>query len=178
MSLFVESPWPAVTICALAFILFGTMFVSSGRPTWLGALAATMVVLVVLVGIERFVVTTAEEIEDTLHGVAAKLEQNNRQEVLASFSVESPRLREAESILQRVTVQSAIVGRDLDIRINKLTSPVSASASFTGRFQVRDKSGSIPYEHIIRKFKIRLERHDDRWLIVDYEDADIRSRLK
>jgi hypothetical protein len=178
MSWFVESPWPAVLFCTLLLLGCGVLFVRTGKVWVIGLMAASVALMAGLVVVEQIIVTDREEVEDTLHGVAENLAANNVPAVLAAFSPKCPGLREAESILNRVTVQTAVVGADLEVNINQLTSPPTALAYFTGRVQARDKHGSIPYENYIRKFKVRLERHGDRWLIADYEDGDPRRKMR
>jgi hypothetical protein len=176
MSAFVESPWPAVISCTMVLIVFGALFLKTGRASIIVVMAAVLASLVGLVALEQTIVTETEEVEDTLHGIAENLEANNLPEVLASFAPNCPGLAQARSALSRVTVENAVVGRDLEVRINRLTSPQSATAFFTGRIQARDNSGTIPYENLIRKFKVKLERHGDRWLVANYEQLDMRAK--
>ena len=177
MTTFVESPWPAVAVCTALLFVFGTIFVRTGRVWTIVVMVMTVAALAGMIVVEQKIVTETEEVEDTLHGIAENLEANNLPEVLSSFAASCPGINRARSALNSVTVQSATVGRDLDIRINQLTNPPTATAYFTGRLQFRDKSGTIPYDNFIRKFKVRLERHDGRWLVADYEDGDLRSRV-
>jgi hypothetical protein len=176
MMTFVETPWPAVLTCTVALVVFGVLFMRTGRASMIVAMAAIVGALVGLVVLEQTIVTDTEEVQDTLHGIAEHLAANNVPEVLAAFAPNCPGLAQARPVLSRVTVESATIGRDLEVRISKLTSPASATAFFTGRIQAKDNSGTIPYEHYIRKFKVKLERHGDRWLIADYEDLDPRSK--
>ena len=82
-----------------------------------------------------------------------------------------------EQALARVTIRSASVGPDLEVRLSPLTTPPSATAYFTGRIEGKDNRGTIPYEHFARKFKVRLERRDGCWLVTGYEDAEPGKRL-
>ena len=43
------------------------------------------------------------------------------------------------------------------------------------RIDGKDARGEFPYEHMIRKFKVTLERRGNKWLIADYSDADSRD---
>ena len=174
MTTFVESPWPAVALCTLLLLVFGAIFVRTGRASVVVAMLAVIGALVGLVVVERMIVTETEEVEDTLHGIAENLTANKVPEILASFAPNCPGIGQARSALNSFTVESAMVGRDLEVRINKLTSPPTATAFFTGRIQATDNSGTIPYQNYIRKFKVKLERHGDRWLIADYDDGDLR----
>lgn len=178
MNIFFESPWPSVVLCTFLVLIFGALFMRTGSAWVIAGLAASVGLMVGLVVLEQTIVTDTEEVEDTLHGIAENLEANDMPMVLASFSPNCPGIRQAESVLRRVTVESAVVGRDLEVTINKLTSPASATAYFTGRIQARDNGGAIPYENYIRKFKVRLELHGDRWLVADYEDGDLRKKMQ
>lgn len=171
MSIFVESPWPVTLLCIVVEVILGIVFMRTGRWQALFAMAVVLAVTAGMLVVERIVVTDSEQVEDTLHGVAEALTANDRAAVLASFSPDCPRLSEVRSALEGVTIRSASVGADLEVRISKLTSPPSATAIFTGRIDGTDNRGTIPYEHFIRKFKVKLQLHDGRWLISDFEDA-------
>jgi hypothetical protein len=171
MSIFLESPWPAALACIVLEIILGAIFMRTGRALVVVAMGVVLAITAALLIVERVIVTDIEQVEDTLHGIAEDLEANDFAAVLRSFSPKCPRYAEVRSQLDRVTVQSASVGPDLEVRVSQLTSPPSATAYFTGRINAREHSGTIPYENFIRKFKVRLERRGDRWLITDVEDA-------
>lgn len=171
MSIFVESPWPATLLCIVAEVILGIVFLRTGRPLVLVVMAVVLAVAAGMIVLEQTVVTDTEQVEDTLHGIAEDLEANDVEAVLAAFSPNCPRLAEVRSRLNGVTVESASVGADLEVRISMLTTPPSATAYFTGHIKARDNHGTIPYENFMRKFKVKLERRDDRWLITNVEDA-------
>jgi hypothetical protein len=177
MTVFAESPWPALLLFGAIEIAFGIVFLRTGRAIVVVGMVLALAVAIGLVVYEQSIVTDIEQVEDTLHGIAEDLEANDQAAVLSAFLTTCPALPRVRSALADVTVSSASVGRDLEVRINELTIPPSATAFFTGRINARENRGqSIPYENFIRKFKIKLEQHGDRWLIADVEDADFRSR--
>ena len=133
MMTFVETPWPAVLTCTVALVVFGVLFMRTGRASMIVAMAAIVGALVGLVVLEQTIVTDTEEVQDTLHGIAEHLAANNVTEVLASFAPNCRGLAQARPVLSRVTVESATIGRDLEVRISKLTSPASATAFFNSR---------------------------------------------
>jgi ketosteroid isomerase-like protein len=130
------------------------------------AVAACLVIL------ERVVVTEKEEVEDALEAIATSVEANDAQSVLAAFASSSPRRAEVQSALHRVKVSSARIAGDLEVRFNRLGAAPAATAYFTGIIDAKDKTGSIPYEHMMRRFKVTLHKEGDRWLVFDYEDND------
>jgi hypothetical protein len=85
---------------------------------------------------------------------------------------------EVEQMLARFQVSQARVGSDLDVRFNPLMNPPTASAYFTGHLEGKDLRGQLPYEHLIRKFKVVFRRDGDRWVIADYSDDDVSVRKK
>jgi hypothetical protein len=172
MTWFVESPWPAITLGVVLEVALAIVLVRTGRGAVLVAMAAVLAVTIALVLLERAVVTEMESIEGTLETASAALEANDPAKVLELFALDSPRRAEVETALSRFTVREARVGRDLQIRTNRLTSPPSASAYFTGRIEAHDQDGEVPYEHLIRKFKVTLHRDGDRWLLYDYAAED------
>ena len=127
--------------------------------------------------LERTVVTDTEEVEDTLHGIAEALAAGDLQVAMAAISPNCGQLPHFRRVLDEVNLNSAWIGADLEVRINRLTSPPTATAYFTGHADGQDKRGRIPYERFMRKFKVRLEREGDRWLVTQMEDADPRQKL-
>jgi len=172
MSTFLESPWPTVMLGLALEAILAIVLVQIRRPTvvalMIGVLAITVGVLVV----ERIVVTENEDVEDMLDGLAGALVSNDAARTMAMFTADSPRRNEVEAILGRVTIRDARVGGDLEIRLNKLTIPPSATTYFTGRIDAKDNRGTIPYEHLIRRFKVTLHRYNGRWQLYDYAEAD------
>jgi hypothetical protein len=172
MTMFIESPWPAAMICIVLEVILAVVFMRTGRALVLVAMAVVLAVTAGMIFLEQAIVTDTEEVEDTLHGIAEDLEANDVEAVLASFAPTCPERACVRSALQGVTVHSASVSADLEVRVNKLTNPPSATTYFTGRINARENRGTtIPYENFFRKFKVRFERHGERWLIVEVQDA-------
>ncbi len=176
MTWFIESPWPSLALGISLEIILAIVLVRTGRSWIVAAMVVALAATAALLAVERYVVTEREEVEDALAAVADALESNDVPAVLAAFSPDCPRLGEVKSALSRFTVREARVGGDLEVRINRLTSPPSAATYFTGRIDGKDARGEFPYEHMIRKFKVTLHKRGGKWLIADYSDADSRAR--
>jgi len=172
---FVESPWPSVLLGIGLEAILAIYLVRSGRAIAIAAMVGVLALVAGLVVLERIVVTETEQVEDTLDEVAQALVANDSSAVLALFSNRSPRRAEVRSAMSRVTISEARVGNDLEVRLNQLTVPPSASAYFTGHFQLKGARETIPYEHLLRKFKVTLHKETDRYRIFDFEDTDPRG---
>jgi hypothetical protein len=178
MNIFLESPWPALMLSAVIEAVLAITLIRTGRVGVGVAMAVVLVVAGVLVLVERLVVTEREEIENALAAVATSLESNDARAVLSAFEPGFAGRNEIERALARFTVREAHIGGDLEVRLNPLTTPPSASAYFTGRVEGKDSRGEFPYEHLIRRFKVVFHRHDGRWLIADYTDQDLAGPQK
>lgn len=176
MTWLMESPWPALWIGLILEVLLAIALVRTGRGAIIGAMVLVLALSGGLIFLERVVVTEREEVENTLDDIAAAVEANDVQKVLAAFSPKCPRVNEVRSTLSRVKVRAANVGGDFEVTFNRLTSPPSAKTRFTGYIDAHDNKGEIPYEHIIRKFQVTLQKQGDRWLIADFSDADPRGK--
>jgi ketosteroid isomerase-like protein len=157
-------------------VILAIALVRTGRGVIIGAMVVVLALTGGMLILERLVVTENEAVEDALDQVAAALAANDRDAVLASFSPQSPRRAEVQSLLSRVTVSSARIGGDLEVRFNELASPPSATTYFTGIVNAKDTGGAIPYEHMMRKFKVTMRKEDGRWLIFDYAEAESRRK--
>lgn len=157
-------------------VILAIALVRTGRGAIIGAMVAVLALTAGMLILERVIVTETEEVEDALDRAAAALVSNESAAVLAAFSPRSPRRGEVQSRLSRVTISSARIAGDLEIRFNELTDPPSATTYFTGIVDAKDKSGTIPYEHMMRRFKVTLRKEDGRWLIFDYSEADGRKK--
>ena len=101
---------------------------------------------------------------------------------IATVRVQAERLDELMDrvgelvIAQARLSQLASAGSDLSIKVEDRVSPPTALASFTGRFQLKLLRGSIPYEQMVRRFRIKLIKEGDRWLIVGVEESNPTQR--
>ncbi|MBI3836598.1 MAG: hypothetical protein HY288_01515 [Planctomycetia bacterium] len=175
MTWFVESPWPSVMLGIGLEAILAIFLVRSGRAVVIAAMVGVLALTAGLVVLERIIVTQTEQVENTLDEIAGALESNDANAVLALFSSHSLRRAEVQSAMSRVRIGEAKIGGDLEIRLNQLTSPPSANAYFTGRVQVKRTRETIPYEHVVRKFKVTLRQEGNRYRVFDYEDADPRG---
>jgi hypothetical protein len=172
MNWIVESPWPVITLGVVVQVALAIALVRTGRGVYLVVMGAAAAITGAALLAERLIVTEREQVEDALESAAVALEANDPPAFMGLVSPRSPRRAEIEYLLSRVHIRDANVGGDLEIRTNQLTSPPSATAYFTGRVEASDVRQSFPYEHMVQKFKVTLQRHNDRWLIHDYAMAD------
>lgn len=176
MTWLVETPWPSIALGLVLEIILAIALIRTGRGVIIGAMVVVLALTAGLVVLEQVVITQTEEVENALDAVATSLAANDSSAVLAAFTANSPRRGEVHSALLRVTIKSARVAGDLEVRFNELTIPPSAAAYFTGIVDAEDRRGALPYERMLRRFKVTLRKEGDRWLIHDFSEPESRSQ--
>lgn len=172
MTVLLEDPLPYVFFGIIAEAVLAVVLLRTGRGVALLGMVAVALVVLLGIGVEWAVVTEREEVEAAIDGVAAALEANDLQGVLGFVDPKAIGTRQrAEWALGRVEVLEANA-RNLQVTINRFTSPPTATAEFNGIIRVRDRKGQFPYENYTAKFTVELRRHADRWLITEHVEHD------
>ncbi len=176
MAFLVESPWPVlfagiVVEAALAIALLRT---GQGKLLWWMLVAG--VLTLAGFGVERLVVTDRESVADTLDAAAEAVEENDIDRLLGCISPSAKEPRNTSRwVLERFEVEWALI-RNLEIDINRLTSPPTAKAHFKAVGHGRDRMGQVPHRTYSKRVVVKLRREGDRWLVTGYEIEDVTSR--
>lgn len=172
MTIFLESPLPAI-LCGVAIeAVLGAILLSTRRGVILWIMLGVLVLTILGVVVERLVVTDRERIEATLDGCVRGLEANDLSRTLTFVAPNASHTRSrAEWALQRLQFTSIRL-REMKITINRLTSPPTAEARFTTIFFFRDRMQEFPYDHYVLGLIVELQQEGDRWLITDHIEED------
>ena len=135
----------------------------------MAAMAGVLLFVLAGVALEWAVVTEVERIEVTLDGVAAALVANDLQRVNGFLSESAAVTRRQAAKALALYVFNGIEITDMDITVNRLTSPPTANAVFTARVSGRDKQGMFDGAPQLIGFTLKLRRESDRWLISGHE---------
>jgi hypothetical protein len=173
MAIFLESPWPILSIgvvveLVLAIILWRT---GLGRVLWmmLGVLA------VVAAGwlLQWLVVTDREAIDSLLHDCAAAVEANDVGRVISHISPSATQVRaDAREALERAEVTMAKI-TSLEIAVDRQAKPRIAKATFTAIGKGRDRKGEFPIATRGCQVIVSLRYENGRWLVIDYTLKDL-----
>src|SRR5689334_954700 len=105
MSLLLENPWPVLTAAIGLELVLAVLVARTGQAKLFVVMAAVALMAVVLVLIERLVVTDREQIEDALAGIASGLVKNDPEAVLVFVSPQATQIQQtARSVLPQVTI--------------------------------------------------------------------------
>jgi hypothetical protein len=160
---------PTLLLVAAGVIAAGLLvaFFRTGRGVYLLWLGAVILATMICVGIERYVVTDREMVEETLNGAASAVEANDVDQTLAYVANDAVALREEiRSRLPRLRIEEVRMA-DVTIDFSPLELPPKAIARFLGI--AKFKADGVPYDRVLRPVTVRLVKQNDRWLVESYE---------
>jgi hypothetical protein len=171
--LFLESPWPILTVGLIVEVILAIMLFRTGRGTVLWIMGGVAVVVLLGVLIERYSVTDTKRVRQTLEAAAAGLQANQIQQVDACITPapDGDAAREkARWALGFVQFQEVSI-RSLDVKFNYQMSTAEADIQVFARGRLR--SGEFS-EEITRPVRIHctLRRESGRWLIFGKPEHD------
>jgi hypothetical protein len=170
MSWFTEDSTPVLVIGVITVAILLLALVKTSRLGLLYAIGGVAVVVGTIVWIEKHTVTDTKRVRSVLDAAAAAAERNDLQGVLALVSSSSAGTRNLVSTqMPQVEIHSVSMN-GLAIRIDRLSSPPSATADFTGIVIGKVKSGLYPYDNIVGRCRVTLHLENDRWLIDGFEE--------
>jgi len=174
MAIFLESPWPILFLGIAVEAVLGMMLFQTGRGRLLWAMIGTAALVVVGLIVERFVVTPREAVEDVLDAAVVAVNRNDLDGLLACIAPSAKEPRDfSRWVLERVEVQEGRI-REVEIKVNPLTSPPSADAKFLAIGRGNDRKGEFPAQSFAQHVKVKLRLEGGRWLVVGYELLDLR----
>jgi ketosteroid isomerase-like protein len=180
MNFLFENPWRIIFIGIIAEAVLGIVLARTGRGSLLWAMLGVLALTLACLVVERLAVTEKERVEMTLDGITAALEANDLKRVLNYVAADAVYTHNrAAWALGRIEVQSAKI-YNLEITINRLTSPLTAKAAFFGYIAYRDKLGESPYSNYGSRFTADLRKQGDRWVVtghVEEQEADGINRV-
>jgi hypothetical protein len=175
MAIFIESPWPFLLIGIAAEAVLAVLLVQTGRGKFLGAMLGVAVLTLAGLAVEHFVVTDRKAVANTLDEAVAAVEANDLGRVLACTAPTASKPRaDARLVLGRFKVEMARM-HNLEITINRLTSPPTATAKFVAMGHGQDRQGQMPYTSFSQHVVVELRCYDDRWLVTDCNIEDFDS---
>jgi hypothetical protein len=167
-----ENPWPILAIGILAVALAVGAMVATGKKAFLAAALGVVVLVAGLLALEWTVETDVEQVEQALFDLAADVERNDVDAVVARISPQAVRLRqEARSQLAAVTVRRVGIKSNLEIAVYPKRNPPLAEARFnvviTGDVSGSGLGGDYP-----RYFVCNFRNEDGQWRLYSYENLD------
>lgn len=165
-----EDSTTVLTAGVLIEVLLAVVLVRTGRGVVLVAMGGVFVVVLLLLVVEFAVVTPGEEVQDTLQEAAAAVEANNVEAFMSFVQPEaSGRFSEVRRRMPNFEIKSVRLGQ-LAVDVENADS---AMARFVASVVAREKSGQIPREQYVARFRIDLKKIGDKWFLTGYEEKPL-----
>ena len=167
MMVFLESPWPIITVGIVLEAILGVLLFTTRRGVLLVAVVGVLALVGLGVLVERLVVTERERVEMTLDEGIAALKSNNLKRVYAVLAPSAEGVRRQVQMGYALVTITDVSLHNIEIELNDLTSPPTAEAKFDVVVYFRGKSSMITHDRWPGKFTLHFEKQGERWLVVD-----------
>jgi hypothetical protein len=172
MSIFLESPWPIISIGIVVELVLGIVLWCTGRGRVLWMMLGVLGFALLGFLLQWLVVTDREAINNLLHDCAAAAKANDVERILAHVSPEAVELRtDIRQVLERAEVTLVWIS-DLQLKVDRRANPPVANARFKVIAQGNDRKGQYPYKSHLCKPSVDFRLQDDRWIIVACHEVE------
>jgi hypothetical protein len=166
-----DSPIYIVLIAIVLGVLVGGAWTISGRNEPLYALGAVVGLAVVMLIVERMVVTDREAIRGTLNEIARDAQNNDLQKIVGHIAKSSPSLvQRAQNEMPHYHFTECRVTKVHKVDVDSTSEPRSAIVEFNvvaaGSFQQLGIEASGTYPRWVRLQMVREQ--DGQWRVQDY----------
>ena len=162
MTIFLESPWPILLIGIAAEAVLAVLLLRTGQGRWLWAMIGAGLLVLAGLLVEHFVVTDRKAIINTLDTAAAAVEANDLHRLLDCVSPSAAEIRSgAPREFTRFEFRQVHI-HGLEITINRLTSPPTATVAFQAVGNARDRRGEYPYSGFAEAVSVTLRQEQGR----------------
>jgi len=173
MNILFEQPGTILFIGVIAEAIAIGGVVKTGRREPLIAAIVIPVLLVLLLGMERFVVTDEEQVRGTIHALARDVERNDLPAVLEHLSKEFPEGRKRAQVeFPRYRFDEVSVKNNLEVEVFPDNMPPKATATFNVTVVASDRGGMITNQKVARFVELTLYKEDDAWKVGAYDHRD------
>lgn len=166
MIVFLESPMPWIFLGIVLEGILGVVFFTNRRGAVLLAMVGVLLVVVGLV-VQRFAVTERKRVRTMLDSAVAAIQANDA-DLAEQFLAQS-----ANDTLKRLRYYMGLVEfeeihiSNVQIEINRLTSPPTADVRLWGMAKFHDRLGISPYRAYPSWYSLVLVKEPDGWKVED-----------
>jgi len=163
-----EDPVPILFAGVLAAALLVLAFFHLRRWQILVGILGVALLVGALLIVEAVFVTDREKIEAKLDAGVAALLRGDKEAVLSIIAPDATETRARAELVLRFVKFHWIKLRDLEIVVNRLTTPPTAEARFYAAFRFEDRSGYYPYRYDEVGLLVEFVLTDQGWLVTDH----------
>jgi hypothetical protein len=169
MTIFLESPWPAIGIGVFLEAVLVLLLLRSGRGILLAAMAGVAILTLGGVLLDWAVVTDREQVAATIQGGKMAVEANDLDRVFTYISPAAETVRTEARAVHRLGEFSDIRIHGLDIQVNRQVDPPTATAHFTAIANIKDRRAGLFDGTGLSGVHLQFHLESGRWLVTDFK---------
>ncbi|MDO4576472.1 MAG: hypothetical protein Q4D98_14800 [Planctomycetia bacterium] len=171
MESLLENPFPMLIVGILAWGFLIAAYVITPHRGWLWGMVPVVLVPGLFFLYDAMVVTPREEITAVVDEGIAALEANDADRIMKILKPTLAHRTRArvEWAFANFTITRA-KANDLQISVNELTVPPTATAEFFGTVRFNDKGKLVGMDRYACKMVVYFEKREGKWLIVNHEE--------
>lgn len=167
MTVFLENPLPIWSVGAVCFAISVIVFFAKRSLGSIIGMVGVIAVTLLLLFIERVVVTPSEQVEQSLTSLMDAIQANDLPAVISMIDPSAQHVRgDAETLMPQVKVKET-GSTSVRVEVVESANPPKATAFFRGRIDgTHAKSGVRIF--YFDNVEIDWQQVGDQWLIVEY----------
>jgi hypothetical protein len=168
MTWLTENPLP-IAVAGVLLAAFAAIAVSARRNLGsLVALAGVVAVTLLLLAMERLVVTDREHVEAALGDLMAAVEANDVPGALAWIDPAAATMRaDAQALMPSVKIGKARA-TSVEVELNEQANPPTATSRFRGLLQGLHPQSGTPINYVNQQVDVAWVKRNGRWLADGY----------
>ncbi|MDA1049403.1 MAG: hypothetical protein O3C40_02845 [Planctomycetota bacterium] len=179
MSWLLENPTTVLVLGGITAVVFGAIWLQTGRKIELYIMLAIITSVAAVLVAGRFWNSERQRVKATLYQIAADVERNDVNAVLAHLHPRKAAVRQrAAAEMPKYKFEQVTIKRNLEIEVFAEESPPRAVTSFNVVVVASDQSGLINGRHVPRFVRVTFLKVGNDWRIADYDHDDPREGFK
>lgn len=168
MTLLFENPLPIAVVGGLLATLALVVFLARRTGASLAALVGVVAVTLLLVLVERLVVTDREQVENALDGMLAAIQANDVPATIEFIDPAAAKIRtDAQALMPQIKVEVANAG-SVEVTVDDAAEPPTAMSRFRAFLHGTHGASGALVGYINQQVDLHWVKRGDRWLIDDY----------
>jgi hypothetical protein len=174
MNLLFENPLPIWSLGAVCLAIAVIVFLAKRSLASILGVVGVIAVTLMLIFVERAVITPSEGVEQSLAGLMAAIEANDVAAVVASIDPAAKAIRsEAETLMPQVKVKQT-GATSVRVEVDESANPFKATSFFRGRIDgIHARTGARVF--YFDQVEIDWQKSGETWLVINY-GAEFRGK--
>ena len=165
---------PVIVIGIIAVVILGVAWAKTGRMAALYGLGAVVILCGLILALQRFVKTEAEQVEATLAAIARDVERNDVNAIVAHVHSRAAQIRaQVENEFPNYKFKEVKITRIREIKVEPDRTPPRAIAQFSVVVTGTDAAGFLDGQTSVPRYVVvTFHKENGQWRVWEYEHFD------